>query len=300
MSRRRRLILLVWAVLAALPLSAQQTDSLVRLVYSDKGELLEIDGEPCRKLTGNTRFLHNGTYLLCDTALWHVNRKLIRFSGHVRIIQDRTSLTSDNADYLIDQDLAQFRGSLVELQDRDGNILRTRNLDYNTADSVAVFQDGGIGKAFAEVSQLRQLFQRLIGMGVVPNESPVRWISIIAQFPVSIPDVRKADSPVIGVGTVFFRIQAADCRDEPFLKETRVFIAVRRMDPAGFGEQQQKSVFLPETADPGDLPDHLRRDEVRPFIDIQTEKTQEAEIRLPGLLYLLHLITNRHNGNYEK
>ena len=143
MSRRRRLILLVWAVLAALPLSAQQTDSLVRLVYSDKGELLEIDGEPCRKLTGNTRFLHNGTYLLCDTALWHVNRKLIRFSGHVRIIQDRTSLTSDNADYLIDQDLAQFRGSLVELQDRDGNILRTRNLDYNTADSVAVFQDGG-------------------------------------------------------------------------------------------------------------------------------------------------------------
>ena len=39
-------------------------------------------------------------------------------------------------------DLAEFRGSLVELMDRDGNVLRTRNLDYNTADSVAVFQDG--------------------------------------------------------------------------------------------------------------------------------------------------------------
>ena len=141
---RRRLILLLWAVLSALPVCAQRepADSLVRLIYSDKGELQEIDGQTFRKLTGNTRFLHNNTYLMCDTALWNVNERVIQFRGHVRIIQDQTSLTSDRADYFIDLDLAEFRGSLVELMDRDGNVLRTRNLDYNTADSVAVFQDG--------------------------------------------------------------------------------------------------------------------------------------------------------------
>ena len=141
---RRRLILLLWAVLSALPVCAQRerADSLVRLIYSDKGELQEIDGQTFRKLTGNTRFLHNNTYLMCDTALWNVNERVIQFRGHVRIIQDQTSLTSDRADYFIDMDLAEFRGSLVELMDRDGNVLRTRNLDYNTADSVAVFQDG--------------------------------------------------------------------------------------------------------------------------------------------------------------
>ena len=141
---RRRLILLVWAVLSALPAYAQRepADSLVRLIRSDKGELQEIDGQTFRKLTGDTRFLHNNTYLMCDTALWNVNERVIQFRGHVRIIQDQTSLTSDRADYFIDRDLAEFRGSLVELMDRDGNVLRTRNLDYNTADSVAVFQDG--------------------------------------------------------------------------------------------------------------------------------------------------------------
>ena len=142
----RRLITSLLAAFLLLPLSAQQkerTDSLVRLISADKGELQEIDGQPYRKLTGNARFFHNNTYLMCDTALWNVNGRLIEFRGHVRILQDRTYLTSERADYLIDEDLAQFRGSLVELKDKDGNTLRTRVLDYNTADSVAVFQDGG-------------------------------------------------------------------------------------------------------------------------------------------------------------
>ena len=41
------------------------------------------------------------------------------------------------------EDLAQFRGSMVQLTDKDHNTLRTRYLDYNTKDSVAVFMNGG-------------------------------------------------------------------------------------------------------------------------------------------------------------
>ena len=52
-------------------------------------------------------------------------------------------LSSESLDYLIDQNLAQFRGALVQLRDKDGNTLRTTDLDYNTKDSVAVFRNGG-------------------------------------------------------------------------------------------------------------------------------------------------------------
>ena len=63
--------------------------------------------------------------------------------GNVQIIQNNTVLSSESLDYLIDQNLAQFRGALVQLRDKDGNTLRTTDLDYNTKDSVAVFRNGG-------------------------------------------------------------------------------------------------------------------------------------------------------------
>ena len=77
-----------------------------------------------RKVTGPARFLHNGTYLLCDTALWNVESNIIDAWGHVSILQEETVLTSDNLQYLIDEDLAQFRGTLVQLEDKDHNTLR--------------------------------------------------------------------------------------------------------------------------------------------------------------------------------
>ena len=120
----------------------EEKDSLVFLLSSKSAQMVEIDGVSYRKVIGPARFLHNGTYLLCDTALWNVDSKVIDAWGNVSILQDETILTSDNLKYLVDQDLAQFRGSVVQLTDKDHNTLRTRHLDYNTADSVAVFQNG--------------------------------------------------------------------------------------------------------------------------------------------------------------
>ena len=120
----------------------KEKDSFVYLLSSKSAQTIVINGVSYRKIIGPARFLHNGTYLLCDTALWNVNTKVIDAWGHVRILQDETVLSSDKLIYLVDKDLAQFRGTVVQLTDKDRNTLRTRHLDYNTADSIAVFQNG--------------------------------------------------------------------------------------------------------------------------------------------------------------
>lgn len=121
--------------------TTEQTDSLVRLMKASSLELQERFGHKYRK-TVDATFLHNGTYLICDTALWNVDTKIINCWGHVQLIQDQTVLTSDKLDYRIDDDLAQFRGKTVQLRNKKNNILRTRNLDYNTRDSIAIFRGG--------------------------------------------------------------------------------------------------------------------------------------------------------------
>ena len=142
----RRLLYIISALLLSLPAFSQQQeqeDSLVVLMSSKSAQLVDIEGASYRKVVGPARFLHNNTYLLCDTALWNVEARYIEAWGNVSIIQEETVLTSDKLTYHIDQDLAQFRGTLVQLQDKDHNTLRTNNLDYNTKDSVAVFRKGG-------------------------------------------------------------------------------------------------------------------------------------------------------------
>ena len=142
----RKLALVLLAILAVLPLSAQQQeekDSLIWLMSAKSAKMVDVEGGRYRQVIGPARFLHNGTFLICDTALWNMETKIIDAWGNVSILQDETVLTSDNLKYLIDQDLAQFRGSTVQLTDKDHNTLRTRYLDYNTKDSVAVFMNGG-------------------------------------------------------------------------------------------------------------------------------------------------------------
>lgn len=121
--------------------NSSQTDSLVRLMNAKSLELIQQDGDDFRKAVDAT-FLHNGTYLICDTALWDVSRRVIKCQGNVQLLQDETVLTSEQLDYIIDDDLARFRGQVVQLANKKNNILRTRNLDYNTRDSLAVFRGG--------------------------------------------------------------------------------------------------------------------------------------------------------------
>lgn len=124
----------------------EDRDSLVRLVSANKASLVERNGRNFRKVEGNVVFLHNNTYLYCDSAYWNVDERYIDAVGHIVIDQEKTTLIGDSIKYVIDDNTARFRGHLVQLRDADNNILRTNNLDYNTKDSVASFTGGAVMK----------------------------------------------------------------------------------------------------------------------------------------------------------
>ena len=138
------LLLLLLGVPAALhSQNSEPADSLVRLMSAQSVRMVQKDNENYREVIGPARFLHNNTYLICDTAHWNVDTRIITAIGNVQIIQKETVLTSDNLEYVTDLDLARFRGSVVQLTDKEHNTLRTCHLDYNTKDSIAVFDFGG-------------------------------------------------------------------------------------------------------------------------------------------------------------
>ena len=99
MNFRRSLITVLIFLSAIFRLSAQekgsQVDSLVRLLSAQSMELIEKNGLNYRKVTGPARFLHNDTYLICDTALWNVSSNEIYAIKNVKILQDQTVLTGD-------------------------------------------------------------------------------------------------------------------------------------------------------------------------------------------------------------
>ena len=120
-----------------------EKDSLFRLVQAERAEQVYEYGTNFRRVKGHARFLHNDTYLLCDSASWNVDARHIEAFGNVQLIQNKTMLKSDQMNYWIDESRAVFQGGLVELLDKDGNTLRTNRLTYNTKDSVATFEYGG-------------------------------------------------------------------------------------------------------------------------------------------------------------
>lgn len=139
-------ILLAAVLPAFLCAQNKDEDRFIRLMSAQSVSNVEEHGKTIRKAMGPARFLHNDTWLVCDTALWDVEAKIIYAMGNVSIEQEKTELRSEKLTYYIDRDVAEFRGNLVELVDKDMNILRTNNLDYNTKDSVAVFHWGAAMK----------------------------------------------------------------------------------------------------------------------------------------------------------
>ncbi|HPK30210.1 MAG TPA: OstA-like protein [Bacteroidales bacterium] len=133
-----------------LPLAAQRNlseEDIFRLVDAASVQQFEEFGMNYRKVLGDpARFLHNNTFLLCDSAVWNVSAKYIEAYGNVRIVQDGTMLSSESATYLIDNNMVRFNGPLVELVDKEGNRLRSDRMVYNTKDSVATYESGGAMK----------------------------------------------------------------------------------------------------------------------------------------------------------
>ena len=146
MGRKSKKIIIALALLSSISFflfaRADEEEKYVRLVKAQSVNIItDADGKAFRKAVDAT-FLHNGTLLICDTAYWRVDENIINAKGNVRLSQEGTELTSEKLDYYVNDNLAQFRGGVVQLRDKENNILRTHFLDYNTADSVAVFSKG--------------------------------------------------------------------------------------------------------------------------------------------------------------
>ena len=146
MGRKSKKIIVALALLSGISFflfaRADEEEKYVRLVKAQSVNIItDADGKAFRKAVDAT-FLHNGTLLICDTAYWKVDENIINAKGNVRLSQEGTELTSEKLDYYVNDNLAQFRGGVVQLRDKENNILRTHFLDYNTADSVAVFSKG--------------------------------------------------------------------------------------------------------------------------------------------------------------
>lgn len=146
MGRKSKKIIIALALLSGISFflfaRADEEEKYVRLVKAQSVNIItDANGKAFRKAVDAT-FLHNGTLLICDTAYWRVDENIINAKGNVRLSQEGTELTSEKLDYYVNDNLAQFRGGVVQLRDKENNILRTHFLDYNTADSVAVFSKG--------------------------------------------------------------------------------------------------------------------------------------------------------------
>ncbi|MCL1821472.1 MAG: hypothetical protein FWG22_01475, partial [Prolixibacteraceae bacterium] len=120
-----------------------QEENRVLLISAHKFEIFPKDGASFRMISGGAKFLHNNTYILCDTAIWNQQDNIVDAKGHVQVIQDQTQLKGETLHYMGNDNLAQVRGPLVELFDSDGNRLRTKYLDFNTKDSIGIFYNGG-------------------------------------------------------------------------------------------------------------------------------------------------------------
>ena len=116
-NQRRLIFSAVLLLLSVLPLSAQfgggQTDSLVRLLNARYIEQVETDGRMARKAISAT-FLHNGTYMFCDSAIWNVSFNQLEAYQNVKLVQDKTVLTSDNLTYYANDNIARFTGKTGE------------------------------------------------------------------------------------------------------------------------------------------------------------------------------------------
>ncbi|HOO42186.1 MAG TPA: OstA-like protein [Bacteroidales bacterium] len=118
-------------------------DDKVHLISAKVAEMYELFGVSYRKVTGPASFLHNDTYILCDTAIWNTEQNVIHAVGNVQVIQEGTRLTGETIHYLGDLNTAEVRGRVVELIDKDENRLRTQYLNFNTKDSIGYFFNGG-------------------------------------------------------------------------------------------------------------------------------------------------------------
>lgn len=136
----RYCVALLLACVAAAPAFAEKRK--VEIKHANFWRSLKRGDEVINRLVGNVLLLHNETTMTCDSAYVYPDNHFEAF-GRVVVTKDTTWLFGDYMDYESSTDMGKVRGRLVTLL--DGKMrLRTQFLDFNTADNVAFFFNGGV------------------------------------------------------------------------------------------------------------------------------------------------------------
>ncbi|MDR2814213.1 MAG: hypothetical protein LBB79_06115 [Prevotellaceae bacterium] len=136
----RYCVALLLVCVAAAPAFAEKRK--VEIKHANFWRSLKRGDEVINRLVGNVLLLHNETTMTCDSAYVYPDNHFEAF-GRVVVTKDTTWLFGDYMDYESSTDMGKVRGRLVTLL--DGKMrLRTQFLDFNTADNVAFFFNGGV------------------------------------------------------------------------------------------------------------------------------------------------------------
>ena len=65
---------------------------MVRLLQAKSVQIITDESERSYRKAVEATFLHNDTYLICDTAFWRVDDNIINAKGNVQLMQEGTVL----------------------------------------------------------------------------------------------------------------------------------------------------------------------------------------------------------------
>ena len=141
----KNLLLTISFVMIA-AIAAAQSGTKIEIVNTNTLEVNEFYGPDIKILKGDVAFYHDSAYMYCDSALYNNKENYFQAFGRIHIERlmsdnDTVHLWSDSASYNGNSKLATARRNVK--MTRDSMIMLTENLDFNMADNVAYYFDGG-------------------------------------------------------------------------------------------------------------------------------------------------------------
>lgn len=138
------LLTISFVMIAAIAMA--QSGAKIEIVNTNTLEVNEFYGPDIKILKGDVVFYHDSAYMYCDSALYNNKENFFQAFGRIHIERlmsdnDTVHLWSDSASYNGNSKLATARRNVK--MTRDSMIMLTENLDFNMADNVAYYFDGG-------------------------------------------------------------------------------------------------------------------------------------------------------------
>jgi len=118
----------------------------IEIVNSNTLEVDEYHGPNVKVLKGNVQFYHDSASMFCDSALYNSAENNFRAFGRVHAYRllgeaDTVHLWGDSLDYDGKTRMARLRDNVVMV--KDSMRMLTENIDYDMAQNVANYFDGG-------------------------------------------------------------------------------------------------------------------------------------------------------------